>query len=375
MTPAETLLCAILRGEAPPWPAAADAVFADRFLVASAQHGVAPLIGFLLSPTPAWAAWPAKVCHALQRQTRLQSAWELLARDELAAVLDTLTGHGLQPLLMKGAALAYSHYPAPFLRPRTDADVLIRTADFPAAAAALTTLGYQRIDCPALSPAAAQLVSYQCAFRRPGPRNLSHVLDVHWRLNNAPAFAHALTHEELAAQAVALPALGANGRALGPAHALLLAGLHLASHADSPGETARLLWLYDIVLLTRTLTPAQWTDVTTLARARGLARACRESLAAAEAVGPRVPADALAALTVAETGAPRPLGRRLALRWRYLREVLATRPGGCQQAALVWEYLFPAPAYIRAKYPDQSRWRLPLGYCHRLGEGLWKAFR
>ena len=47
------------------------------------------------------------------------------------------------------------------------------------------------------------LISYQDAHVRT-EQDITHVLDVHWRINNAQVFAHALTHEGAAAHAVAV---------------------------------------------------------------------------------------------------------------------------------------------------------------------------
>ena len=73
-------------------------------------------------------------------------------------------------------------------------------------------------------------------------------LDLHWDLSNAALFAHRLEWDELQADAMALPALAAGARGLGPVHALLHACMHRAANA-LVGQQDRLRWLYDIHLL------------------------------------------------------------------------------------------------------------------------------
>ena len=78
------------------------------------------------------------------------------------SVVDALAAAGVPALITKGTALAYTVYPQPWLRPRTDTDLLVRHEDVPAASLALQACGYTRSD--ALST--GELVSHQYAFER-----------------------------------------------------------------------------------------------------------------------------------------------------------------------------------------------------------------
>jgi hypothetical protein len=51
---------------------------------------------------------------------------------------------GVTTLVLKGAALAYTHYPAAYLRPRGDTDLLVKPTDRAMADYALGTLRYKR---------------------------------------------------------------------------------------------------------------------------------------------------------------------------------------------------------------------------------------
>jgi hypothetical protein len=50
---------------------------------------------------------------------------------------------GLSVILLKGGALAYTHYPEPHLRVRVDTDIFINSADIRQIKAVFTDLGQQ----------------------------------------------------------------------------------------------------------------------------------------------------------------------------------------------------------------------------------------
>ncbi len=85
--------------------------------------------------------------------------------------------------------------------------------------------------------------------------------------------AAALDYGELAARAVPLPALGRNAHAIAPVHALLLACIHRAGHANAPyhvdgiasPEGDRLIWLYDIHLLVGGMSAGELDEFVALA--------------------------------------------------------------------------------------------------------------
>ena len=368
MSPEETLLCAVLRGEAPPWPAT-DAAFAARFLAASGQHGTQPLSYYLLSPTPAWETWPTEVRKTLQRQTWRQSAWETLAREETARVLAALAMHGVQAVLMKGAPLAYSHYPKPFLRPHGDTDLLLRREDMSAAQTVLSDLGY-------VSPLAVSgdWVSYQRLFSRTVSAKFIHTLDVHWRLSNGELFAQTLDYPQLLDQSVPAPAFGSQARALGSTHALLLACMHRADHFTQ-GHAERLLWLYDIHLLVTRMNGEQLTEFARLARQKQMAGVCLDGLRAAERrLDTPLPDELTAAL--AAPGPKEPSARLLtvgplASLWLHFKAL----PGWRSKLRFLHELGFPPADYMQAKYGAATRYGLPVLYIRRAAEGFQKRWR
>src|SRR5262249_35556323 len=90
-------------------------------------------------------AWPARLRPALDTGAGEYAALEYVQRLETRRLLAGLAGLGIRPILMKGAALAYTVYPEPALRPHADIDLLVAPADRERCTAGLAALGYEPI--------------------------------------------------------------------------------------------------------------------------------------------------------------------------------------------------------------------------------------
>ena len=110
---------------------------------------------------------------------------------EVNRVLAALDVHGIVPLVIKGAALAHTHYEESWLRPRMDVDLLIASSQRAHVIDVLQDLGYTR---PAFI--SGKLVMYQMPFARATATGEMH-LDVHWRVANPQIFADLPAYEEL----------------------------------------------------------------------------------------------------------------------------------------------------------------------------------
>jgi Uncharacterised nucleotidyltransferase len=314
---------------------------------------------------------------ALDDDRRAAAAIGAAREVELRTVLAALAEAGARPILIKGAALAYTHYRRPELRPRDDTDMMIPAADREAVTRALAPLGYQRPP-----EADGELIIAQLHFDKHDRFGILHALDVHWRISNVRMFAGALTYEELACDAVPIPALGPHARGASARHSLLVACVHrVAHHAD----TRNLLWLYDIHLLARG-GDAEPAAFAALASARGMREVCARGLTlAAEAFGGIDP-QWIAALSAPSrrgaSGGPggndEPsaafLGGRLSLA-DILKANLAATPGWTARVRLVCQHLFPQRAFIYERYGTRQPAALPFLYVHRIVSGVPKWFR
>ena len=371
----DELMCALLRGEDLSWPEGNSTAFAETFLERSDYHGVQALLDQRLD---GGQASPPVVQQVLHRQVIRQAAWELFHQQVLTQVVSGLAKIGIQPVIFKGTALAYSLYKNPIFRERSDTDLIIPPQERAQVHEVLVSLGFERG-----MAVSGEFVSYQASYSLKRPERGIHRLDLHWRINNSELLSRLFKYEELHSEAVPLPELCADAIAAGPVHALLLAGMHRAVHKQSPyyvngvahysGD--RLIWLYDIHLLTRSFTSADWKELLSLTRQKGLSSVVLEGLERAHlCFHTRIPESVVAALE--EPGA----GERVAMylsasKLRQLWMNFSSIDSAANQLRFMRELVFPPAAYMRSKYPHaQSAW-LPWLYARRALGGISKRLR
>lgn len=357
------MLRAILRGENPPWTADAGPNEARAFLALCQDEGLAPLVHFLLQQSPVWSQWPGAVREGLGSEARRHAVLDLLRERQDKAVLADLACAGVGMLLLKGAPLAYSHYPQPQLRTRCDTDILVRRADRLVATRVLEAAGYTRPNA-----VSGTLVSYEETFRK-RVGHLDHVVDLHWQISNSQLIARALTYEDARDRSVTVPQLGSAARTLSPPDAMLLACMHRAVHlgVDGPGGD-RLIWLYDIHLLAAGMSSTEWQEFVRMCAGKGMREVSRDSLLTAQAIlRTRLPAGVLEALeppVTRELSANYLQGNRALVFQTELR-ALAWR----DRIVLLRETLFPPADYMLIKYDSRRRWLLPWWYLRRAVAG------
>ncbi|MGH9409298.1 MAG: nucleotidyltransferase family protein, partial [Vicinamibacterales bacterium] len=91
-------------------------------IAAASRHRVLVLLGWRLRAAGTLAQWPSLFVETFQVAEHRAIAEDLLRQRELAQVLRAWHAAGVRALLFKGAAVAYTHYPAPHLRARADTD-------------------------------------------------------------------------------------------------------------------------------------------------------------------------------------------------------------------------------------------------------------
>lgn len=331
-------------------------------VAAATRHRVLVLLGARLRGAGTLGEWPSEFVHAHSVAERQAIAVECVRQVELIRVLDALSRSAIRALLFKGSALAQTHYSAPHVRSRTDTDVLVSSADFPAAARILADLGYERP--PQTS---GRLVSFQQHYAKSDRYGVLHVLDVHWKISNRHALADRIAFDELWEHRVPLPALGPSAAAPDDVGALLVALIHRAGH--HPGSRD-LVWMYDLHLLADRLSTDQVLQVAAMAADRGLCPLARDTLAAArERFGSFAIDRMLDALGDRMTDAGKAAG--VGGRWSrtdILRQDLNALPGWRARGRLLREHLLPPASYMRDRYRVRSSALLP-------GLYLWRALR
>ena len=304
--------------------------------------------------------------ESLNAIVRQAAARELPAARQLSVICDAARGAGIDLLLLKGAALAYTHYSKPWLRPRNDVDLFVRVADLARAEAVLVSLGYRR------EPEAdAELWTGQRHYAKATAAASVHV-DLHWRVANPLAFAHVLTFDEVWPRSVEVPTPGPIARTLSPPDALLLACVHRVAHHR---DRVSLLWLWDIHLLASGLSDDGWRHFVDVAASSRMQAVCARGLAlAGEYFGTALRGGAFEA-AAASTGDPAEAFLREGMRpVDVARADLAALSDWRQKLALVREHLCPPMTYMRDRYSGCPRVLLPLAYVHRIIRGAPKWF-
>ena len=364
-------LAALLRGEIVSWGALG--VDPADFIAACAEEDLIGLVHRAVARA-ADCDWPRDVRDDLAQAARTAAIEELLRHKEVVAVLEALARHGVRPVLLKGTPLAYTVYEEPSLRPRSDTDLFVAHDQRDAVRRAMTEIGYT-----ATNFSDGEILFSQFEFAREDGFGVGHAFDFHWKISTQAAFADLLRYDELAAEATAVPPLGAHALAAGAVHALLLACVHPVMHHRN---LERLIWLYDIHQLMRQLPPSELERFTVLAVRKGVAAVSAHQLALARSrLGTAVPPELLAALGAAGR-ADEASASYLATGRRWGDELVSNLRDlerWTDRLRLLREVAFPRSAYVLRAYGMEGvtlgRALLPALYLHRGVRGLWKVVR
>ena len=372
----ETFLCSFLRSENPSWPQDTTHTFAANLMLRARYHSVFPLMHDKLQRENEYAqSWPQEVLQACREDAIDHAMWELRHQDLMVQVLSQLALNGIQPVLFKGTALAYSIYSSGSLRIRGDTDLIIPLGELAPFTTILATLGFKRD-----AGIGGELVAYQIGFDRQEPGIGSHTLDVHWRINNSELLSRLFSYEELHQRAQALPGLSSDALAVGLVDALLIACMHRAKHKQSAYyvdgvayyDGDRLIWLYDIHLLLGRMSPSQLSEFVAQAMKKGLRAVCLEGVELAQGYF-HTPVPDEIMLELRRSGPPETVARYLngsllLRRWMDFKAL-----GNIyKQFQFLKEKVFPPVSYMRSKNPDATFISLPSLYLRRAMRGLRK---
>ena len=353
------------------WAPASAGVDVASLLEAAVRHRILLLLGWTLRAAGRLHDSPREFVETFQRAERAAVIEDAVRHTELVHVLEELSAAGVRALLIKGAALAHTHYPAAYLRVRADTDLLVPATDLPMLECVLERLGYTHP-----TETSGHLVSYQCHFYKIDRHGIAHAFDVHWKISNLQSLADRFGWEELWRGRVGVDALGSSAVTADDVHALLLALVHRAGH--HPGSH-NLLWIYDLHVLASRLRREEITQLQEMAAARGLGQLAAEGLALARDRFGNLAADAvLDALRVRRGGDCRDVATLEQGSWtqaRVLRLDLDALPNWRARGRLIREHLVPPASYMRARYGVHSNVLLPGLYFWRALVGAPKWLR
>jgi hypothetical protein len=184
----------------------------------------------------------------------------LLLPRAVATAIQPLTANGLEPVVIKGPAVA-SRYPAPGLRPMEDIDVLLPAVDHPRALGALQSAGWE-----IRRPSGSDL--YDTALVHPDVPSLS--LELHYGLEAPSQRVTALDVPALWERRRPIECAGTRAFGLPLDDELVV----LAAHAGKPHHGfVRLVWIADFAMFVSDATtrgePVDWDRVRRRAQANG----------------------------------------------------------------------------------------------------------
>ena len=352
----------------PGWP---DHIALTREQIAGriAFHGIALL---LLQHPDLADVWPAPIAQEMREEARRQSFWETSHREAIGRLLDAFHAAGVEAVVTKGTALAYSVYDEPAVRRRGDSDIVITSGPKAAIRKVLRACGFS--DC-------RDTRALQESWATTAPPNFNHQVDLHWRIQASAAISKRLEAIDPFERAIALPRLSAHARGLGLPDNLLLTCINRAAHAsygylqgpDRLFEGDRLIWAVDIDLVAQTLSGGDWDALLDRAKRSGTMAILASGLTfAADKCQTAIPPSVIKRLEHdSGTDDVLPMLDRSAARER-LRMDLAACPTWTEKAQVMRYVLFPSAYFLRARFPDAAHWPTPILAVRRIVAGLMK---
>ena len=284
----------------------------------------------------------SQLARAEHARTAMLDALHRVALSELS---DAFADAAIPGLVIKGAALALSHYPSPGLRPRVDSDLLIPSAQQARSHKILLDAHWQ----PVASNFSAVVLPERTYQKRFSGAVIS--LDLHWALSARPVLARALPFETLYTNSVAFDQ-SQHWRAPCAVDALLIAAAHRMGHHR---DQERFIWLYDVHLLWHAMTPMEQEHTITRAEQSGLCAIVFDVLVASQTLFHTEVS--VAQLTRLQSVKNEP-GAALfndklsdfAFDWRFA--------GWRERCALIKQRVWAEPQYLRSRF--NAKW-LPIG--------------
>lgn len=356
------------------------------------RQGLAPLAFHHLATNGLLGRLDPTVAEALHRLAVLAIVAELVRGPELGRVMLALEAAGVEFVLLKGSVLAFTVYPDPSCRFRSDIDAWIDPADHERAAPALASLGYAHVETPGRPHTLALSFAGEAQMRGPGPGQ--RLLELHFQafVGEWCRLATRVDHKAIWARRVTFPPTGvtiplsrqaapragnaadrtpgaadtpappaapvARGAMMAPEDQLLQLAVHFGINHQFADPNLRAV--LDLHLLATT--PGfDWQTLTVRARAWGIATVTWTALSlSARLFATPIPLEALSAVR------PGPLRRALINNLHLDRDILHARGHGytlrrglqwllmTDRLSLAWRFLartvVPEAEWLRARW-------------------------
>jgi len=253
-------------------------------LARATAHGIASVVATVLTDVGEPVVPPA-VLQDLADERRDAALRSLRLEAEVSRVLKALQREGVEPIVLKGLALACTLYPDPSLRPSDDLDLFVEEGDWSAIRDAMRAIGATADgrDLEALPPrlSEADALDHWLSFRTAGGLRVECALDP---LQLGVRMRGAALLRERSLRVDSLP----GARVLSPEDDLVMLAIHLNRHGFR-----RMVWLLDIALLLAAHPDLDWNRVREFADAESITTPVAETLRfVTTALGVELPAGA-----------------------------------------------------------------------------------
>jgi putative nucleotidyltransferase-like protein len=258
----------------------------DRWVRATLEHGVAPLVRrALLARSESVAC--TRAASALMAGVREAAVHTAALVGELEPLHAELSRCGVPALSFKGPVLAVQLYGDPALRPAADLDLLVPRRSLLDARRSLALLGYAPAPVLGLGSSHPRF-GHHVLLEREGSRVK---VELHWRMSSF-SWREPVSFDQLWRRRIEVEVARVRVPTLCPADLLPALALHGAKH-----HWSRLIWIMDVALLVRDWSPESWEVSLRRARDLGLARIVAVSvLLASRLLRLELPAPTLRAL-------------------------------------------------------------------------------
>lgn len=339
----------------------------ETILAEAEEQGLLFLLSDWARASDGGGRLPADAAKRMKARLVGMTARNAVLVRELATILDVLASKRVPCAPIRGAALAELLYGDPTRRPMGDIDLLMRKEDLPAAGDIMKSLGFQEMD---RRPGFARTYSYTLKFIK--DRHGWVIVEPHWTLAYPP-FTDRIDMDAVWERCV-------RGRVLGMETWLLSREdlvLHLCLHLIHRGESAPLLWLYELDRLIRQADRAlDWSLIVHTAKEAGQALFLSEVLCGVRSLlETPIPEKGFSQVGgLADDRVVRLLAGDSQTDGRESLALFFAIKGLRAKLRYAWALLFPSREFMRLHYGLPTGRRLAWPYLNRLlyltGEGI-----
>jgi hypothetical protein len=242
-------ILSILRDETPLAPQASLAVWSELLGILKKHWGI-PLIYCKIGSLPPECRPPEPITNEMRQDFLVSCVRSLHMERQLQEIIEAFRKQGVQVLVLRGPALAFSLYPDAAMRPSCDLDLLVLPEQLVESRGILENLGYQ---CLARRfERARDFFREECFIH---PKNQGHRVPVdlhwvHWELHPFFKGSDEVDIQDLFQRAWKVETSTMAFETLDPVDHLIHSAIHLLMiHRNE----LRFSWIYDTVLLAQHL--------------------------------------------------------------------------------------------------------------------------